>query len=277
MTELTSTLVEIIPSETLEIEDKNAVRTQAFIKVFGIDYTNRFTDPIHFLNGSFQNYRIHKFYEHNFSFISRNLFAEYVYLRRPKYDRAILTRYSEVMTKKITGAGTVIKRFHDQIATILSQNNADDSDIGYLRPNKELVPIIHAQSRSYYDLLLLADSLFTITAAAVLQGLIDSEQKKNAENKSIIALRAIGATVRAETIVLRKEAHRVRDEMKKEGVLEDQDMDTAIETQSSVIDESIAIEKTNTQIDGVSFPESEETQQYVAEKEGKKAAAAVSA
>ena len=54
-------------------------------------------------------------------------------------------------------------------------------------------------------------------------------------------------------------------------------MDTAIETQSSVIDESIAIEKTNTQIDGVSFPESEETQQYVAEKEGKKAAAAVSA
>ena len=107
-----------------EVVDPIAARIQksrldAFEKVFGVAYMERFTDPIHFTNGVFLNYRIHKFYENNFAFMSRNLFSEYVYLRRPKYNREILAKYHDLMARKLASLETLLKRFNDQIDVVM--------------------------------------------------------------------------------------------------------------------------------------------------------------
>ncbi len=254
-----------------EVVDPIAARIQksrldAFEKVFGVTYMERFTDPIHFTNGVFLNYRIHKFYENNFAFMSRNLFSEYVYLRRPKYNREILAKYHDLMARKLASLETLLKRFNDQIDVVMQTNGVTLDDIGYLRPNHELVPVIHAQSRQYLDVLKLADALFTKTAAAVLQGVISSEAKRETENKTILAMRGLGNTVRSEAITLRKEAQRVRKVMKDEGVEVDHELDTAIETQSKVIEEGDEVERANAAIDGISSTPNSTLAQYALEK-----------
>lgn len=256
---------------TMEVVDPIAARIQAsrldaFKKVFGVAYMERFTDPIYFTNGVFLNYRIHKFYENNFAFMSRNLFSEYVYLRRPKYNREILSKYHALMARKLQSLEMLIKRFNDQIDHVMETNNVTLDDIGYLRPNHELVPVIHAQARQYLDLLKAADALFTKTAAAVLQGVIDSDAKRETENKTILAMRGLGNTVRSEAIILRKEAQRVREQMKNDGVEHDHELDTAIEAQSKVIEEGDAVERANEAIDGISSTPNSTLAQYALEK-----------
>ena len=218
------------------------------------------------MNGVFLNYRIHKFYENNFAFMSRNLFSEYVYLRRPKYNREILKRYHDLMGRKLVALDTLIKKYNSQLDHVMSINKVNDDDIGYLRPYPELVPIIHAQSRLYFDMLKSADILFTKTSAAVLQGVIDSEFKREIENKTILAMRALGNTVRSEAITLRKEAQRVRKAMQDEGVADDHELDTAIEAQSRVIEESDAVERANEMLDGIRSTPNSTLVQYAQEK-----------
>ena len=271
MTEILATETLVPETVAVEVVDPIATRIQsarvaAFTEVFGVEYMERFTDPIHFTNAVFLNYRIHKFYENNFAFMSRNLFSEYVYLRRPKYNRDILTKYHDLMGRKLQSLETLIKRFNDQIDRVLEANNVNQEDIGYLRPNHELVPVIHAQSYQYLDLLKAADALFTKTAAAVLQGIITSESKREIENKSILAMRALGSTVRSEAITLRKEAQRVRKVMKDEGMEVDHELDTAIEAQSKVIEESEKAERANSLLDGITATPNSTLAQYALEK-----------
>lgn len=247
-------------------KQQQELRVEAFNKVFGGDYSARFTDPIHFVRGEFLNYRIHQFYKHNFAFISRNMFTEYVYLRRPKYDRAILTRYHDLMAKKLDLLNSLVKRFTGQVDHVLNVNNASDEEIGFLKPNEELVPVIHAQARQYLDLLLETDRLFVKTAAAVLQGQLNSDEKLDIEKKTILAFRSLGNMVRSESVTLRKEAQRVRREMEKEGIKEDRELDTAIITQTTVIEDMEQAERENDAIDGVSFKETSALVAYSTEK-----------
>ena len=100
MTETLTTEAPTVENDK-SVDKGQAKRIEAFTKVFGVPYMERFTDPIHFFPSIFLNYRIHKFYEHNFAFMSRNLFSEYVYLRRPKYNRDILTKYHDLMDRKL--------------------------------------------------------------------------------------------------------------------------------------------------------------------------------
>ncbi len=259
-TETTNTNVpEIDPAELLFNQ-----RVEAFGKTFGEKYLDRFTDPIHFLNVEFFNYKMHKFYEGNFAFISRNVFSEYVYRRRPKYNRDLLIRYHELMAKKLDGVQKLLTKYTAQIDAVIANNGGNIDEIGYVKKRIELVPVIHAQARQYLDLLQLADALFTKVAAATLQGLIDSNSKTEIEAKTILSFRAVGNTVRSETVGLRKEAQRVRELMRSEdGVGEDHEMDTAINMQASVVEEGTVIERENALLSGVAFTESPEVAEYM--------------
>lgn len=249
-------------------------RNAAFEKCFGGPYMDRFTDPIHFVNVSFLNYRIHKFFENNFAFMSKNLFSEYVYRRRPKYNHEILVKYFDLMAKKLGGVQTILHKYHGQVDAVLKANGATDEDIGYVRDYPELVPIIHAQSRQYLDLLLSADQLFVKIAAAVLNGLMDSNDKTEIERKVILTFRAIGNTVRSEAITLRKEAQRVRNEMQKEGLGDDHELDTAIQTQTQAVEEGKVVEQKNATLDGVAFSETSAMKDYASEQASTQVAAA---
>jgi hypothetical protein len=234
-------------------EIKQQQRVEAFEKVFGKKYLERFTDPIHFMDVQFYNYRIHKFYENNFQFISKNLFVQYVYRRRPAYNLDVLTRYHDIIAGKLAGVQKILTRYTGQVDAVMAANNGSDEDIGFVRQSFEKVPVIHGQARQYLDLLLMADALFIKVAAMVLQGLMDADQKTEIEKKVILTFRAVGNTVRSEAIKLRQEAQRVASALQSEGVQKDEELDSAIDMQQTVIEEAGAVEKTNAILDGVTF------------------------
>lgn len=233
-------------------------RRDAFAQVFGDGYMQKFTDPILFVDAQFSNYRIRKFYEVNFSFMSRNLFAEYVYRRRAKYNRELLTKFSELMARKLDGAKKVLDKFSGQVSHVLEMDSSDATAIGYMQPTYHMVPVIHAQARQYLELLQTADKLFTNVAAATITGLITSEEKTKIEHKSILALRALGNTIRSENIILRKEANRLRTEQKAAGLDEDHELETAIDMQNSAIADAGKVERSNELLDGIAFTKNEE-------------------
>ncbi|MEQ6436304.1 hypothetical protein V8Z74_14920 [Comamonas sp. w2-DMI] len=268
----TETLTPSLADEAAKREVVRAERNAAFEKCFGGNYMERFTDPIHFLSVGFLNYRIHKFYENNYAFMSKNLFSEYVYRRRAKYNRDLLVRYFDLMAKKLGGVSAILTKYHGQVDHVLKVNNQTDDEIGYLREYKELVPVIHAQARQYLDLLLSADQLFMKLAAGVLSGLIDSNEKTEIERKVILSFRAIGNTVRNEAITLRKEATRVRNEMQSEGI-HDEELDSAIDTQTRAAAEGAVVEKNNAKIDGVAFTDTPAMNEFAQEQAAEATAA----
>lgn len=243
------------------------LRVAAFEKVFGEKYLDRFTDPIHFLNVEFETYKMHKFYQQTFGFVSRNIFAEYVYRRRAKYNRELLVHYSNLMSKKLDAVQAQITKFTSQIDAVIANNGGDLDGIGYVKQRHEYVPVIHAQARQYLDLLLQADRLVTKVAAATLQGLIDADAKTNIEFKIILTFRAIHNMIRSETVTLRKEALRVRHLMRdNDKIAVDDELDTAINMQSNSLEEGTELERENAVLSGVAFTETQALAEYNTEQ-----------
>ncbi len=181
---------------------------EAFIEVFGRDYLKGFQDPIIFQNLSFFSPSVKSEYKHNFKVLSRCLFAEYVYRRRPQYNHALLDKFSALCATKLADIQKLLSMKTQQLEQTCIGNGVP-IDASYLSCVNKTVPIIHSSARQYIQCLVLLDRLFLVSGSAALNGVISAEQRKDVELKSKKAVRAFAGMIRIEAIHIRKEGQRL--------------------------------------------------------------------
>jgi hypothetical protein len=193
------------PSELNTTSDE---QREAFIETFGGDYLKGFQDPLIFKYVSFFNTSVRQQYRHDFKVLSRCLFAEYIYRRRPDFNQEVLDHFSKLVGAKLADIKKLLTLNTTRVEQLLAQNGFA-ADGAYVSCQNKLVPIIHAASAQYLDILQLLDKLFQTTGSAVLYGVLTADQRKEAELKCKKAVRAFASMVRAESINVRKEAQRL--------------------------------------------------------------------
>jgi len=190
---------------TTDIDDKRA----ALSEVFGTDYAKGFDDPVIFIRRTLMSPAVKQFYKREFPMISRTLFTESVYRRRPLFNQTVLDEFSALVDKKITDILTLLTTQCARLQKIC-ESNGSMVDADYMNPRTVLIPIIAGHAKNYMAVLEKLDIAYQYTGAANLNGVIDSNQRKQTELLCRKAVRAFSAMLRNEIIKLRKESQRMR-------------------------------------------------------------------
>lgn len=222
------------PVQEIEVI-RDQARREAFISVFGKEYLAGFSDPVLFREAKLFSPAVQQDFKRNFALISRTLFGEYTYRRRPAYDQRVLDSFSTLVTAKLAAISELLNKRTVTITTLCAQNGAQ-LDAAYMSCQTKLVPIIHGQAFQYLRTLLLLDRLLQASGSAALHGVISSEQRREAEMLCRKALYAFGAMIRNESIKLRKEAQRVLNDQRSKGQV-DPEMQEAESMQGEAIKE----------------------------------------
>jgi hypothetical protein len=195
----------ISPAIAFSPEDR--IRTLA--EVFGEDWANDFQDPVVFRSYCFYSPAAKQFYKREFPLVSRTLFAESVYRRRPLYDQALLDSFIVAAAKKLSDVQAMIGVQCLRLVK-LCESNGQLTDASFLHPQQLLVPIIAAHATSYLRCLQRLDELYHLSGSATLNGVIDGNQRKTVELLCRKAVRSFSAMLRNEIVKLRKESLRMR-------------------------------------------------------------------
>jgi hypothetical protein len=201
-----------MPNSVLPVATPVAIlaeKMDALAEVFGEKYAEGFDDPVVFVWRTFMSPAVKQFYKRDYPLISRTLFVESVYRRRPMYNQEVLDSFSGLVAKKLTDVLTLLSNQAARIRKLCETYGAL-TDADYLHPIRKLIPVIANHAKSYISVLEQLDQVYQLTGSATLNGVIDSNQRKNFELLSRKAVRAFSAMLRNEILKLRKESQRMR-------------------------------------------------------------------
>lgn len=199
-------------------------RKEAMVQIFGEEYADRFNDPVLFFDASFCAPTPLNFYRRDFKFLSRHMYAESVYRRRPDFEKDVLDRYSAMLSKKLADIETLLRNQNERIRVALRSNGVEENAV-YLQTRTVTVPVIASHAKQYISLLKLMDEAYQLAGTALLHGIFDGAQRADAELKTRKPIRAFAELVRNEQIKLYKEARRVMDA--RNGKVRDEEMEAA--------------------------------------------------
>lgn len=185
-------------------------RRKALVDIFGEQFANTYQGPIMFLDDqSLGSPTSIAFFRRDFAFVSRALHREYQYRNWVGFNQELLDRYNEMITKKLTGLGTLLKNWKGRFNNLMEQNGSKMDDTLYGTRVRTSVPIMSGHARTYFLLLKEVDEVFLISAAANMLGVIDSTQRAQAERLVKKAVRAFAAALRNEVLRLYQEGNRL--------------------------------------------------------------------
>ncbi|MDO8279815.1 MAG: hypothetical protein Q7T63_17025 [Burkholderiaceae bacterium] len=205
---------------------------KALAQVFGDEYANDFNDPVIFRVHTFESPAVKQFYKREFPLISRTLFVESVYRRRPMYNQDLLDSFAATAAKKL---GDILQMLTTQCQRLekICKTNGQTPDAVYLHAQLTTVPIIASHANTYIKCLLKLDQLYQLSGSATLNGVIDGNQRKQVELLCRKAVRAFSALLRNEILKLRKESYRMR----QAASVADEEVDKAEAAQAAAIKE----------------------------------------
>ena len=150
---------------------------KALAQVFGDEYANDFNDPVIFRVHTFESPAVKQFYKREFPLISRTLFVESVYRRRPMYNQDLLDSFAATAAKKL---GDILQMLTTQCQRLekICKTNGQTPDAVYLHAQLTTVPIIASHANTYIKCLLKLDQLYQLSGSATLNGVIDGNQRK---------------------------------------------------------------------------------------------------
>lgn len=190
----------------------------ALAEVFGNEFARDFRDPVRFVTETLRSPAPLSFYRRDFKLLSRYLFLESVYRRRPDFNQELLDNYARMTGEKLAAVQLLLTKRIEQTA-VLFRNNGITPDAVYLQAQRLTIPIIAAHAYSFISLLIKLDEYYQLTGSASLYGILDGNQRSKAELEGRKAIRSFTALVRNEHIKLRKESLRMR--AARGGVIED--------------------------------------------------------
>lgn len=191
-----------------EIQTADDLKKEAFISLFGKDYLRGFQDPIVFRELKMYSPAVQQSYKRDFTLLSRVLFAEYIYRRRPFFNQDILNDFAQVCATKISNVLELLKKDNQRVRE-LCRTQGETIDASYFVCKTTLAPIIHSLALQYIKALNMLDQLQQATGSATLNGVITSDQRREFELRARKAVKAFTATVRNESAKMRKERDRL--------------------------------------------------------------------
>lgn len=203
------------PTAEAQSQDAEFTREQklsAIAEVFGEEYANTFQDPVIFLNATFMSPTVKQFYRREFNLISRTLFVESVYRRRPMYNQDVLDDYAAATARKLSDIHQLLTTQCSRLVVICKSNGVK-VDASYMHPEHRIVPIIAGHAKTYIATLYKLDELYQLVGSAVLHGVIDGKTRRQLEMLCRKAVRAFSAMLRNEILKLYKESQRMRKAM----------------------------------------------------------------
>lgn len=212
-------------------------RRQALTTIFGDKFANTFMGPIAFIDdGKLSSPTAINFFKRDFPYISKVLNYEYQYRSWNGFDQALLDRYSEMITKKLTSIALLLENRINQISNLLESNGHKMESAVYSNALEISVPIISGHARGYYLALQELDRLNLIAGTANLLGVINSTQRAEAEFMCKKAVRAFSAALRNEVVRLYREADRLMRAQHGEGAA-DEAQTATVAAQGKVLDD----------------------------------------
>lgn len=187
-------------------------KLDAIADVFGQEYADNFQDPVIFMPCVFLSPTVKQFYKREFNLISRTLFVESVYRRRPTYNQSVLDEYSAVSSRKLADIQKLLTTQCDRL-THICRSNGVQLDASYMHPQQRVVPIIAGHAKTYIAILHKLDEVYQLTGTALLNGVIDGNARRDCEMLCRKAVRAFSAMLRNEILKLYKESQRMRKAM----------------------------------------------------------------
>lgn len=191
-----------------EIQTADDRNKEAFISLFGKDYLRGFQDPIIFRELKMYSPAVQQSYKRDFTLLSRVLFAEYIYRRRPYFNQDILNDFAQVCATKIANVLELLNKDNQRVRELCRTQGAA-IDASYFVCKTTIAPIIHGLAIQYIKALNMLDQLQQATGSATLNGVITSDQRREFELRARKAVKAFTATVRNESAKLRKERDRL--------------------------------------------------------------------
>ena len=198
-----------------------------------------------FIPRVFQSPAVKQFFKREFPLISRTLFVESVYRRRPLYNQTVLDDFASISKKKLSDILTLLGTQCDRIRKVC-ESNAALTDAQYMHPQTTLIPIIAGEARTYIEVLTKLDEAYQLCGSAILNGVIDGNQRKSTELLCRKAVRAFSAMQRNEIIKLRKESQRLRAGL----TVTDEELDKAEGAQTQSMQDFDEHTQNEAQIDG---------------------------
>lgn len=195
-------------TSTGELQVANDRNREAFISIFGKDYLRGFQDPIVFRELKMYSPAVQQSFKRDFTLLSRVLFAEYIYRRRPQFNQDVLNDFATVCATKIASVLTLLTKDNERVRELCRQQGAT-IDASYFNCRTTIAPIIHSLAIQYIKALNMLDQLQQATGSATLNGVITSDQRREFELRARKAIKAFSATVRNESSKLRKERERL--------------------------------------------------------------------
>lgn len=233
----------------------------ALAEVFGEKYAEGFRDPVVFMECTFLSPTVKQFYAREFPLVSRTLFVELVYRRRPDYNQTVLDDFAAMSARKLSDILKLLSTQCERLRAICASNGVM-TDAAYMHPDRRVVPIIAGHAKTYIATLQRLDEAYQLTGSANLNGVIDGGTRMKMELLCRRAVRAFGAMLRHEIVKLRKESERMRSAA--QGV-EDQELDHAEAAQgaaAAAFDQEVAA---SASIDGNAHVSPEQAAQTIDE------------
>jgi hypothetical protein len=217
-------------------EVKRMARRQRFLnEIFGERFVATFNSPVLFLDDQELKSPVAiRFFKKDFSYLSKQLYLEYQYRSWKGFNLELLTRYSDLVTKKLENINILMTNTVNRLQKLMETQGHKLAGSLWPTSMQHDVPIIAGQARAYYELLRSLEQVYLLAGTANLFGVITSAQRAEAEFICKKAVRAFRSVLQTEVIKLYREADRLMKEQHSAGHV-DKQMAALVEMQGNDI------------------------------------------
>jgi hypothetical protein len=231
-----SAVAQVAGNQLTEVE-RFARRQRSLIKVFGERFAETFSSPVLFIDDQVLRSPVAtRFFHKDFAYLSKQLYLEYQYRSWKGYNQELLTRYAELVGKKLENIKILMTNNVSRMRNLLSQQGYSLETTLWTKSIDIDVPVIAAQARTYWEMLLLLEQVYVLTATANYFGVFSSSQREIAETQCKRAIRAFRSVLQTEVVKLYREADRLIKEQHSSGNV-DKGMAAMVEQQGKDIAE----------------------------------------
>lgn len=190
--------------------ERLARRQRSLNKVFGDRFVETFNSPVLFIDEQVLSCPVAvRFFNKDFAYLSKQLYLEYQYRSWRGYNQELLTRYAELVGKKLENINILLSNNVSRMRNLLSQQGYALETTLWPKSLELDVPVIASLARTYWDMLLLLEQVYLLAATANMFGVFSSAQRAEAEFLCKKAIRAFRSVLQTEVIKLYREADRL--------------------------------------------------------------------
>lgn len=217
-----SAVLEADSASEEEVNVRELARLKALRDMFGERFARTFHSPVLFMQNQVLESPVSiRFYKKDFEYLSKQLYLEYQFRSWNGFNADILARFNEITLRKLEAIRTLMTNTVNRLQKLLDQNGYKlDGSLFPTNLRIDQLPIIAAQARQYFEILTMLDRVYMLSGTCNLFGVIDSQQRAEAEFICKKSVRAFRSIMQQEVVKVYREADRLMKEQQNAGLVD---------------------------------------------------------